>query len=127
MKTRPLNSPSAPELSGGHAEALEVTAIGRLVFISGQVPEAVDGSVPKDFREQAHLAWANLLAQLATAGMSITNLVKVTTFLSSRDHGNSNREVREEILGSHAFALSVIFAEMFDRRWLLEIEAIAAE
>ena len=98
----------------------------RLLFISGQIPESVNGEVPEGFRAQARLVWANVLAQLEAAGMSINNLVKITTFLSSREYAIANREVRQETLGTHAPALTVIIAGIFDEKWLLEIEAIAA-
>ena len=58
--------------------------------------------------------------------MSVANLVKVTTFLASREHAILNREVRQEVLGVHAPALTVIITGIFDESWLLEIEAIAA-
>lgn len=126
MRTTPINSSRAPTPSGGYSQALEVQGAQRLLFISGQIPVSAAGEVPKDFRSQAVLAWSNVLAQLEAAGMSVTNLVKVTTFLASRDHAVPNREVRQEVLGTHAPALTVIITGIFDESWLLEIEAIAA-
>ena len=72
------------------------------------------------------MAWRNVIAQLEAAGMSIGNLVKVTTFISSREFAIANREVRQEVLQGHAPALTVIISDIFDEKWLLEIEAIAA-
>jgi hypothetical protein len=51
---------------------------------------------------------------------------KVTVFLSSRTFALANREIRQEMLGSHSPALTVIIAGIFDEKWLLEIEAVAA-
>jgi 2-iminobutanoate/2-iminopropanoate deaminase len=126
MKSRPINSPRAPVAAGGYAQALEAEGVQRLVFVSGQIPETVEGDVPEGFKAQATLAWANVLAQLEAADMSVRNLVKVTTFLSSREHAIANREARPEALGTHAPALTVVIAGIFDEKWLLEIEAIAA-
>ena len=126
MKASPINAASAPTPSGGYAQALEVREAQRWLFVSGQIPETAQGEVPKDFPSQARLAWANVLTQLKEAGMSVSNLVKVTTFLASREHGIINREVRQEVLGSHAPALTVIITGIFDEAWLLEIEAVAA-
>jgi 2-iminobutanoate/2-iminopropanoate deaminase len=53
--------------------------------------------------------------------------VKITTYLSDRSYGRENRDIRREILGDLAPASTVIIAGIFDDRWLLEIEAIAAE
>jgi 2-iminobutanoate/2-iminopropanoate deaminase len=127
MITRVFNAASAPKPAGGYSQALELSGAQRLLFISGQIPESAHGEIPHDFRAQAHLAWSNVLAQLQVAGLTVANLVKVTTFLASREHAIPNREVRKEVLGAHAPALTVVITGIFDERWLLEIEAIAAE
>jgi enamine deaminase RidA (YjgF/YER057c/UK114 family) len=121
-----INSSNSPAPTGGYSQAVEVQDAQRLLFVSGQVPESAVGEVPQGFRAQAELAWSNVLAQLEAAGMSATNLIKVTTFLASRDHAVANREVRQQVLGTHAPALTVIITGIFDESWLLEIEAIAA-
>jgi 2-iminobutanoate/2-iminopropanoate deaminase len=126
MKVNIINASSAPRPAGGYSQALEIVGAQRLLFISGQIPESIDGEIPVDFPAQARLAWRNVLAQLEAAGMSMTNLLKVTVFLSSRDFAIPNREIRQEVLGSHSPALTVIIAGIFDKRWLLEIEAVAA-
>lgn len=126
MQTSSINSEKAPPTLGGYSQALAVTGAQRLVYVSGQVPETRDGEIPESFDEQARVAWNNVLAQLDAAGMDVTNLVKVTTFLSSRDFAGPNSAVRQAVLGDHAPALTVIITGIFDERWLLEIEAIAA-
>jgi 2-iminobutanoate/2-iminopropanoate deaminase len=126
MKLTPVNAHSAPQAGGGYSQAIEIFGAQRLLFISGQIPESAGGSVPTEFRQQAKLAWRNVLAQLDAAAMSVKNLVKVTIFLSSRDFAAANREVRQEFLGSHSPALTVIISGVLDEQWLLEIEAIAA-
>jgi 2-iminobutanoate/2-iminopropanoate deaminase len=126
MKMNSINSPSAPQPAGGYSQGLEVIGAQRLLFVSGQIPETVAGEVPADFPAQARLAWRNVLAQVEAAGMSVANLVKVTVFLSSREFAMANREIRQEVLGSHSPALTVIITGIFDVKWLLEIEAVAA-
>jgi 2-iminobutanoate/2-iminopropanoate deaminase len=126
MDIRSINSPLAPSANGGYPQGLEVTGIQRLLFISGQVPETPSGQTPADFLPQARLVWTNVIAQLEAAQMSVANLVKVTTFLSARAYAQQNREVRQEFLGSHAPALTVVITGIYDESWLLEVEAIAA-
>ncbi|MFF5209124.1 RidA family protein [Streptosporangium sp. NPDC000396] len=65
-------------------------------------------------------------AVLAHHDMVLSDLVKVTTFLSDRAYRAENSAVRREILGDHAPALTVIITGIYDEAWLLEIEAIAA-
>ena len=126
QKLVPINSPAAPAPAGGYSQAFEVVGAQRLLFVSGQVPETMEGQVPSDFHSQAELAWQNVIAQLHAAGLAVGNLVKVTTYLSSREFAVPNREVRQKVLGNHHPALTVVIADIFDESWLLEIEAIAA-
>jgi 2-iminobutanoate/2-iminopropanoate deaminase len=125
LKLRSINAKSAPEPVGGYSQALETTHSNRRLYVSGQIPMARGGVVPDSFTEQARFAWANVVAQLEAADMTIGNLVKVTIFLSDRKYALENRQARQEALGDHAPALTVIIAGIFDEAWLLEIEAIA--
>ena len=126
IEKRPLNAPDAVQPTGGYPQAVEVVGAKRLLFVSGQIPVRADGTLPKEFKEQAHVAWANVEAQLRAAGMSLDNLAKVTIFLSDRAYNLDNREVRRAVLGDRPVALTVIITGIFDPAWLLEIEAVAA-
>jgi 2-iminobutanoate/2-iminopropanoate deaminase len=109
-----------------YAGACQVMAGTRLLFVSGQVPERADGSVPTDFAAQCRLTWANVERQLHDAGMTLDHLVKVTTFLSDRRYRRENSVVRREVLKERTPAITIIIADIYDEAWLLEIEAIAA-
>jgi 2-iminobutanoate/2-iminopropanoate deaminase len=121
-----INAADAPQPAGGYAQAIEVTGATRTLYVSGQIPAAIDGSVPDSFTEQARLAWRNVLAQLHAAGMTLDHLVKVTIFLADRKYIPEYRSVRQEVLEGRMIALTTIITGIFDERWLLEIEAIAA-
>ncbi len=125
VQLRSINAKSAPEAVGGYSQALETTNGTRRLYISGQIPVTSDGTVPETFSAQARLAWTNVLAQLEAADMTISNLVKVTIFLSDRKFALENRQARQDALRDHAPALTVIIAGIFDEAWLLEIEATA--
>lgn len=127
MKIDTINSADAPQATGGYSQGIVVSGAERMLFISGQIPQTTAGDLPDDFAAQARLVWHNVFAQLAAAGMSAANLVKVSIFLSSREFAMLNREIRQEVLGAHRPALTVIIAGIFDEKWLLEIEAVAAE
>jgi 2-iminobutanoate/2-iminopropanoate deaminase len=109
-----------------YAQAQLVSTPSRWLFISGQVPADANGKVPKTFEEQCRLTWRNVLAQLEAAQMKLTDLVKVTVFLSDRQYRATNAAVRKEILGAHTPALTIIITGIYDEEWLLEIEAVAA-
>lgn len=126
MKMKPVNAPDAPQPLGGYVQAMEVTGATRTLFISGQIPETTDGKVPERFEDQARLVWGNLIAQLHAADMTLDNLVKVTIFLSDRQHIADYRRVRQAVLQGRQIGLTTIITGIFDEKWLLEIEAIAA-
>lgn len=126
MEQRRLNASDAPAPPSRYSQAIEVKGAQRLLFVSGQIPVAKDGSLAGDFTTQARQAWANVEAQLRTAGMTLDNVVKVTIFLADRRHAMENRAVRQEVLGERAPALTVIITGIFDESWLIEIEAVAA-
>lgn len=115
-----------PAAVGGYANAVEVPASRRLLFISGQIPETREGEVPDDVEDQCRLIWQHITSCLRSANMDVTDLVKVTTYLSSRDLAAVNTQVRLDVLGDHSPALTVIIAGIFDPKWKLEIEAVAA-
>ena len=82
-----------------------------MVYVSGQIPVAPDGTLAEGFAEQCRQVWANVAAALAPHGMGLSDLVKVTTFLSDRAYRAENSAIRREVLGdqyvvrlSHAHA-----------------------
>jgi enamine deaminase RidA (YjgF/YER057c/UK114 family) len=113
--------------AGAYSMGVEVGQHRRLLFISGQVPETPEGAVPEGFEAQCEQAWRNVIEVLAAADLRLEHLVKVTTFLTDRNQVVPNRTTRRTVLGEHQPALTVVIVETVDCKWLLEIEAIAAE
>ncbi len=111
---------------GGYSHAAVVPAGTELLFVAGQVPADLDGSVPDGFADQARLAWRNVERCLAAAGFTLDHLVKVSMYIRDRSFRVANREVRHEVLGDRRPVLTVLVTDHLDERLLLEIEAIAA-
>ncbi|WBQ05795.1 RidA family protein [Kribbella sp. CA-293567] len=127
LSIQPLNPAILPAAAGNYTHGVQVEGAGRLVFVSGQVPWADGhGKIPESFEDQCRMVWRNVLAVLAEAGLEVRNLVKVTTYLSDRQYRALNSKIREEILGEHAPALTIIICDIYAEEWLLEIEAVAA-
>jgi 2-iminobutanoate/2-iminopropanoate deaminase len=120
-----LASVHAP--SGGYSMGLEIGQHRRLLFISGQVPEESDGAVPEGFEAQCEQAWRNIIGVLNSAGLGVEHLVKINTFLTDKSQVVSNRAIRRKMLQGNEPASTVMIAETVDGKWLLEIEAMAAE
>lgn len=110
-----------------YSQAYIVSGPKRFLFVSGQVPEDERGYVPDTFRDQCRLTWQNIESQLKKAGMTLKNIVKINIFLASRQYREENYEVRNEILGDHQPAMTIVIAGIYDDQWLLEIEVIAAD
>ena len=123
---RAINPDSVTAPVGGYSHGLSVPPGCRTLFISGQIPERPDGSVPASFAEQCRAVWANISAVLQADGMTVANLVKVTTFLTHADQVEENGAIRREVLRDHRPALTVMIAQTLESQWLLEIDAIAA-
>ena len=121
------NPASVHAPAGGYSMGLEVGQHRRLLFVSGQVPENPDGSVPEGFEAQCEQAWRNIIEVLSAAGLGVEHLVKINTFLTDKSQVVANRAVRKKMLQGHEPASTVMIAETVDSKWLLEIETIAAE
>jgi enamine deaminase RidA (YjgF/YER057c/UK114 family) len=113
--------------AAGYAQALLVEAPSRWLFVSGQVPLTVDGTTPEGFEAQCRLAWANVEAQLRAGGMGLGDIVKISAFLASAGDGAAFRSLRAEILGGRRVAATTVIASLFDPRWLVEIDVVAAQ
>ncbi len=126
MKRENINAKNAPQPRGGYSQAVRLEDFERLLFVSGQVPLTAEDALSEGFEAQARQVWANIDAQLTAAGMTKSDIVKVTVLLADRQYTMANRAARQEYLGALAPAMTVAIAGIFDAGWLLEIDVIAA-
>ncbi len=120
-----IAKPVAPSYSMG----IEVAPNARWLHISGQVGTAPDGTIQQGITAQAEQCWKNIVGVLNAAGMDLGDIVKVTTFLTSKDHIAAAREVRARYQSGDyrpASTLLVIDA-LAAPDYLIEIEAVAAK
>lgn len=125
MNIQQLDPALLPEATGNYTHGTLVKGAQRMVFVSGQVPWSREGEMPKDFDGQCRLVWRNIFAVLEEAGMDAANIAKVNTYLSDRAYRAANSRIREEVLGDHRPALTIIITDIYAEEWLLEIEAVA--
>ncbi len=93
------------------------------IYVSGQVGEG------KNLEEQLRAAFANLEKQLKDAGASLSDIVKMTTYIVKYKESDLDtfRRVRGEILGTvnmPANTLVGVFS-LYKDHYLVELEAIA--
>ena len=112
--------------AGPYAHAVSVAQPQRLLFISGTMGLDPQGVAGKTVEEQLELVWSNLGQILQDAGMTTSNIVKLTCFLSDRSHRGPNMDARRRALGEHKVATTVVVVELLETQWLVEIDAVAA-
>ena len=111
----------------GYFHAAEIVGGSRLLFISGLNGYERDGAtMPEAFEEQAELIWKHIRTLLASAGMDVTNLVSLRTYLSDPKYDEANALMRARQLGTHRVASTVVCCQLLETKWKLEIEAVAA-
>ncbi len=111
-----INPISIQDPVGNYSHGAEISGSFRHLFISGQIPEASNGEIPKDFEAQCKLVWHNITEVLKAANMTLANLVKVTTFLTDSAQAEINGEIRREVLGDLSPALTVVVVKTLDSR-----------
>jgi enamine deaminase RidA (YjgF/YER057c/UK114 family) len=122
------NPAKSAQPSGPYSLGVEIPAGQRLVFLSGQVPVAANGSTPPGIKAQAELVWQNILNVLESAGMGVENLVKVNHYLTKSDSIPGYAEVRSRMLGAARPASTMVLVQgLVKPEWLVEVEAIAAK
>ena len=65
MEAVAINAPGAPQTPGTYSQAVSLTGVEELVFISGQIPADKDGAVPDGALAQATQIWENIDAPIA--------------------------------------------------------------
>ena len=111
----------------GYVHATEVVGGSRLLFISGLNGFEQDGTtMPESFEGQAELIWRHIHTILHSAGMDVTNIVFLRTYLADPAHDEANARMRAKQLGSHRVPATVVCCQLLEPAWKLEIEVVAA-
>ena len=110
-----------------YAHGVEIDGAARVLFGAGQVGVEPDGRVGDGIAEQAPLVWRNIERVLASAGMGIGDIVQLTMYLVDRDDRAEARRLRDEALGDHRPASTLLFVSgLSDPAWRIEIDFVAA-
>jgi reactive intermediate/imine deaminase len=123
-----LSRPAGLPPANGYSHVVVCT--GAMVFVSGQVPMDADGEPVgvDDTRAQARQVFHNLQMALAAAGSRMSDLVKLTVFLTDLDDLDVFRKVRDEFVDPwRPPASSVVgVAGLAHPQFRIEVEAVAA-
>ena len=124
---RRLNPSSVAPPFATYAHGVEVSTPARFVFGAGQVGVDADGATGTGIEAQARLAWQNIERVLAEAGMGIADIVQLNMLLVDRSDREGAMAVRDEMLGEHRPASTLMYISGLARpEWLIEIDYVAA-
>lgn len=111
---------------GDYIHALEVSGAGRLLFLAGTMGLRPDGVAGATLDEQLQLIWSNIRTILASAGMTVDDVVRVTSYLRDAVYADANAEARVRELGGRLVPTTAIVVETLVDDWLVEVEVVAA-
>jgi enamine deaminase RidA (YjgF/YER057c/UK114 family) len=112
--------------SGDYVHAMEVRGAQRLLFVSGTMGLDPTGAAGATLEEQLDLIWSNLAAILASADMTVGNVVRLTSYLRDASYAEANAAARVAALGGRLIPTTAIVVQTLVSDWLVEIEVIAA-
>ena len=110
-----------------YSHGVAVPAGSRLVYCSGQLGMAADGTIPDGVEAQAELCFANIAAILGAAGMTLADVVRLNAFVTGREHMAGYMRVRDRHVADPPPASTLMIVGGFTRpEFLVEVEAVAA-
>lgn len=122
MKKNLVHTDRAPAAIGPYSQAID---LGELVFTSGQIPVAPDGTVSDDVAEQARQCLENLKAVLEAAGSGMDKVVKTTVFIMDMGQFGTINEVYQQYFTQPYPARSCVQVAQLPKGVSIEIEAVA--
>lgn len=105
---------------------MEVRGAEQLLFVAGTMGLDSDGLPGATLAEQLDLVWSNIRVILASADMTVDNIVRLTSYLRDASYADANAAARVAALNGRAIPTTAIVAETLVSDWLVEIEVIAA-
>ena len=122
-----INPPTIAPPAANYAHGILSVGPSRLLHISGTVGVRPDGTVPDDVGEQAEVTWQNIAAICEKAGMSLSDIVSITTYAVVGQPLGGVMAARDAALGGRRVASVLITVPALARpEWKMEIAAVAA-
>ncbi len=108
-----------------YVHAIEVRDPARMLFVAGTMGLDAQGVAGTDLDHQLELVWSNLRAILASAGMTVDNIVRLTSYLRDPAYAEANGAARVKALGDRRIPTTAIVVQTLADDWLIELEIIA--
>ena len=119
-----IHTDKAPAAIGPYSQATKGTAT---LFTSGQLGiDPATGELPQDFTAQARQAFENLKASMEAAGGSMSNVMKITIFLTDMSNFPAVNAVMQEYCQAPYPARSCFAVAALPKSGAVEVEAIVS-
>lgn len=118
-----ISTTQAPAAVGPYSQAIKA---GNTIYCSGQIgldPET--GVLVEGVTAQTHRAFNNMQAVLAAAGAAMTDVVKITIFLTDMNDFGTVNEIMAAHMPSPYPARSCMQVAALPKGALVEVEAVA--
>ena len=124
MSKKVISTSKAPAAIGPYSQA---NFINGVLYISGQIPiDPETGNLVDGIEKETHQVMKNLKAILEEAGMSFSNVVKVTIFLKSMDDFAAMNEIYASYLDANNYpARETVQVSCLPKNVSVEISMIA--
>ncbi len=122
MEKKRIHTDDAPAAIGPYSQAID---LGNVIFTSGQIPVAPDGSVSSDISQQTRQALLNLKAVVEAGGSSFDKIIKTTVFITDMAQFGAINAVYSEFFTEPYPARSCVQVAALPKGVSIEIEAIA--
>jgi len=107
--------------------AVKVAPGAGYLFVSGQLAITLDGVIPDSAEAQADLIFQNIAVILGDAGMTAADLVRISAFVSDRQHMQGYMTARDRFVADPPPASTLMIVEGFTNpQFKVEIEVVAA-
>ncbi|MBB4913382.1 RidA family protein [Streptosporangium saharense] len=128
MTSIEFGTPSTLPPTNGYSHVASIPPGSRIVWTSGQVPIAADGTVADGWEAQTRQVMRNVEAALEAGGAGWDDVFKLTIFVVDTSALATVRVVRDEFINLERPPTSslVQVAGLFRPDLLIEIEAVAA-
>lgn len=119
-----IHTDKAPAAIGPYSQATKGTAT---LFTSGQLGiDPATGELPQDFTAQARQAFENLKAIIEAAGGSMSNVMKITIFLTDMSNFPAVNAIMQEYCQAPYPARSCFAVAALPKSGAVEVEAIVS-
>jgi reactive intermediate/imine deaminase len=129
MRTTRLNPDTVARPVGTYSQAVRVESGDAVwIYVAGQVALDVDGTLVGvgDMRAQTERVFENLLAILEANGATFSDVVKITTYVTTLDDLAGMREVRARYLSDDLPASTAVqIAALVLPDALIEVDVVA--